>query len=244
MGPPPRRLAGEGSTPRFAGKSIAEGGGRNSRRPGGFPPAEKMPDSGAVVAAAVKEAELAKALRDEATRSRETAREKQLEMEEDVTREVRERIEESSYDLSDLSSRLSAVLRRIGDLEKMQMELEMTAKRKEAFIKNRAPSVKAFRDSSDNTKVDVNGMLDAEEAALREALRQVVVKNRETQREIFELYRMKEAIEIEIEEKRRELAIDQELLRARASIENSANRDRLGRQGSGLPKDGSTAWFG
>lgn len=216
----------------MAGKSIVEGGRKNRR-----PPAQEsadMPDSQAVVAAAAKEAELAKSLREEASRTREQAREKQLEMEEDVTREIRERIEESSLDLSEFSSRLSQVLQVIGDLEKIQMELEMTVRRKEAFLKKRAPSVKAFRESSDNSKVNVSEVLDAEEAALREALRQVKEKLRETLRQIAENYQLKESVEIEIEEKRRELAIDQELLRARASIENSANLRRQATGGSAL----------
>merc|ERR1712139_285785 len=88
---------------------------------------------------------------------------------------------------------------------------------------DRAKQLEAFFRSSDNSKVDVAGMVENEEAARREQRKNLFKTAKELQAELNATYEAKERIESEMEEKRHTIVIDQELLRARAFMEVSTS---------------------
>lgn len=207
---------------KLAGRTIAQqSSGRRSYRGGlrGQDPPSAIPDTNSVLAAAQKESELAASLREQITKYREEKAEKQMEVEEDVTREVRNRVEETSADIEDISARLSGNLSKLAELERAQMELELGNRRKAQFIKERAEPVRLFKEGSEGQqKTDVFEMLDAEEVGLRNNRHQITQCIRELSLEIDSRYQLNRELEHEIEQRRHELVIDKELLRTRAAI--------------------------
>lgn len=216
---------------KLAGRNIAQQGGRRSYRggpphqhPNGGVSSSQIPDTNSVLAAAMKESELAASLRDQIAKYRDEKAEKQMEVEEDATREVRNRVEELSGDIEELSARLSGNLSKLAELEKAQMELELGNRRKAQFLKERAEPVRIFKEGSEGNKnAEVHEMLETEEAALRNNRQAITQCIRELSLEIEERYQLNRELENEIEQRRHELVIDKELLRTRQAIDQQAN---------------------
>merc|ERR1719247_2808709 len=70
-----------------------------------------IPDTTSVVEAAKKEAEMAVQLGEQVTRYRAEAVEKQFEIEEDLTREIREHMDEVHGELEELAGKLKATMK-------------------------------------------------------------------------------------------------------------------------------------
>lgn len=164
-------------------------------------------------------------LGEQVTRYRAEAVEKQFEIEEDLTREIREHMEEVQGELQLLAQKLADTMKSLAGFEATKMELDVAERQKKKFSKERQRNLGNFLVASDNSKVDIAGMVEDEEAARFQQRRSILHNSKQLAVEIQAAYETKEAIEMEMVGKRHEIVIDQELLRARAFLTEGRQAD-------------------